>query len=1094
MIDHAPAGLPRSHPTTWPVASLGCLVLVVALFAVGALGLVDGRVLHVLTELGCLAAATAAFLVIWNARAFVENGFFLLLGAAFLAAAGYAALHILGVLGLVRYPLAGPVQESIWTAEQAGLAAVLCLGAWIWPSRDLSGGLVLLLVLAGNAGLGAALGMVTGSGRPAIHAVSLALFLAAGAGLWRRRAALGARMTALLAGTLACLAVAEIASLRPFAGLWPSILGHGARLLGFCLGCRAAVVTGVDGPHERLRTEIAHREQEVAARMVRLTAQARAIYDLAGLSSLEQGEFDAFAATLAGKAVAVLGVARAGVWRLSPDGFRLVCQAWGGAGRAETGTVLHRAEAPAYFDALAHERVLAVQDLAASLLTRPLAATVRGREGLVSLLDAPVRFAGRLAGVLTLDHTGAPRRFADDEQAFAGSMADLLALALEAAARSRTARDLAESELRLRTLLDAMPDPVCFKDATGHWIVANQAMLDTFGLTGQAWAERTNPELAELSTNDREAFLLAVETDRQTWANRRQSVFDLSTTAPDGHARHFDVIKAPLYHADGRPKGLVSLWRDVTAHRDALTRLREKNEELEAIYNETSDGLIIADIGNRSIVRVNAAACRMFGYTPKALTALSPWDLHPVEERMRSLQLFEAIATGRQHLLEGIPCRRADGEAFFVDIAAQRITYDGRAAILGFYRDISERRRAEEALKASEARFRRVFNSTSDAIILHDENGTILDLNDMAVELFGVRRDEAAAFSLEHDYSAADNPPGKLRAHWHEAATGQDCFFEWQARRPHDGSLFSVEVYLRRIELAGRPVILANVRDVTERKRVLATLAARQEEISALNRDLAVKVREETEKNRQKDLLLLNRTRLAAMGEMIGNIAHQWRQPLNALSILMANLRFEYETVCDGDIGGLLAAHAQAREILRKMSGTIDDFRNFFKPDKQRAAFPVVEAVSDALLLLEASLAQHGVTVRFTARKNPAVFGFRGEFSQVLLNLLSNARDAVLAAHPVGGTVAIRVMERHGQAVVHVTDNGGGIASEALPRIFDPYFTTKSDKGGTGLGLYMSKTIIEEHMQGSLTAANTADGARFAVRVPLAAPPVATRS
>jgi len=662
---------------------------------------------------------------------------------------------------------------------------------------------------------------------------------------------------------------------------------------------------------------------------------------------------------------------------------------------------------------------------------------------------------------------------------------------MEAAERRQAARELAESELRLRSLVEAMPDPICFQDADGRWIVANQAMLDTFGLSPGTWRGLTNAELAERFGVDTGMLEIASASDRRVWASRETNAFGLSLPLPDGRERHFDVIRAPLYHANGQPKGLVSVWRDVTASRDALLRLRESNQELEAIYNETSDGLVIADVGNRAIVRVNAAACRMFGYAPKALTALSPWDLHPLEERRRSLEQFGAIVAGRLRLLEGIPCRRADGTVFFADISAQSITYGGRTAILGFYRDISERRQAEEALKSSEARFRRVFNGTYDAIFLHDEDGGIIDVNDKALELYGVRRDEAAAFSLERDYSAEDNPADRLHTFWREVMAGQDRFFEWKARRPHDGSVFYVEVYLRRLDLAGRPVILANVRDVTERKRVLAALAARQEEISALNRDLADRVREETEKNRQKDILLLNRTRLAAMGEMIGNIAHQWRQPLNALSILLANMRFEYEAACEVESPELLASHATAGEILRKMSATIDDFRNFFKPDKQREAFAVVEAIGDALLLVEASLIQHGVKVRFTARKNPRVFGFRGEFSQVMLNLLGNAKDAILASRRTGGQLAIRVMERHGRAVVAVTDNGGGIPEAALPRIFDPYFTTKAETGGTGLGLYMSKIIIEEHMQGSLTAANTEGGTRFSVRVPLvpASPP-----
>lgn len=1072
----------------------GCLSLALLLLALCGLGLLDERVFSILAQLGCLAAGTAAFLVIWNAKEFVEHGFFLVFGTAFLAAAVYDALHILGLLGLAHYPLPRAVLDSVWAAGQTGLAASLCLGGWLWPAASMRPVLALTTVLSGNAGLGLLLALAAAQGPGVASAVAgladpvaLVMLLLAAAALWRRRPAIAAPTAGPVWGTLACLtlsaAVAWIGT-----GFWPQLVAHAAKLLGYCLGCRAAVVTGVTLPHERLLREISRREQDVAGRMVRLTAQARTIYELAGLDSLERGDFVAFAAAVARKSRIVLGLARVSVWLLSPDDDRLMCRAADGEARDDVGTELLRADAPAYFEALAHERVLAIGEPASSPLTWPLEATCLRPQGVTACLDAPLRFSGRLAGVLKLEHTGGPRSFADDEQAFAGSMADLLALAMEAAARRRASRDLAESELRLRTLINAMPDPVCFKDADGRWIVANQAALEAFGLKGVAWEGLTNRELAAHGDGDREAIDIAATTDQRTWDSRERNVFGLSLRSNDAQARHFDIIKVPLYHVDGRAKGLLSLWRDVTAYRDALAQLRETNEELEAIYNETSDGLIIADIGSRAIVRVNAAACRMFGYVAKALTALSPWDLHPTAERERSLRLFGEIAAGRLRLLEAIPCRRADGTTFFADISAQPIAYGGRAAILGFYRDISERRLAEESLRASETRFRRVFNSTYDAILLHDEGGAILDLNDKALELYGVRRDEAAAFSFERDYCAADNPQGALPRYWQESLAGQDRFFEWKAKRPHDGSVFYVEIYLRRIDLGDRPVILANVRDVTERKRVLAALAARQEEISALNRDLAHKVREETEKNRQKDLLLLNRTRLAAMGEMIGNIAHQWRQPLNALSILLANLRFEYEYSCEGDLEPLLAAHARAGEILRKMSTTIDDFRNFFKPDRQREPFAVVEAIGDALLLLEAALAQQGVAVRFVARHNPRVFGFRGEFSQVMLNLLSNAKDAVLAARPRGGIVSIRVMARHGRAVVHVTDNGGGIAPDALARVFDPYFTTKVDKGGTGLGLYMSKTIVEEHMDGSLSVANTRDGARFTVRVPLAAP------
>lgn len=1088
MNGDKPSPWPLTDRRVSPLAIGGCWTVVVSLLVLYATGTLSAGAFHALAEMACMAAGVATFLVAWNARRFVTHGFFLILGPAFLVAAAFDAAHIMAMVGLTRPPLTAVGPAAIWASGGLGLAASLCAGAWLPAGRRVQANTALLAVIGGNLGLLLAAAVLPDFGQwmaLAAHPTGLGLLAAAGAGLLRAKTSLTPQVTRLVLGSLTCLALSEGAFAWSGPAPWPELLGHAAKIMGYCLGCQVAVVMGVIRPHELLQREMDRRERDLAARMARLDAQAQAITALAGLEAASDSYAD-FAASLLARGTSVLGLARAGVWRFNQGQDRLVCQMGSGLARDEAATELDVSQAAAYREALTCNRVFMAEDALHAPLTAPLTDAYLRPRGITAFLDAPVRFSGKLFGLLKLEHIGPPRRFTDDEQAFAGSLADMLVLARESAKRRQAAREKAESELRLRTLLDAMPDPVCFKDAAGRWVVANQAMLEAFGLADVDWRGRTDMELAKRASGDKQAFAATGATDARTWANREPSVFGLSLRTPADELHHYDVIKAPLYHADGRPKGLVVLGRDVTAYRNALARLRETNVELEAIYNETSDGLIITDVETRAIVRVNAAACRMFGYEHRTLSALPPWDLHPREEGDRARARFDDIAAGRLRLLENVPCCRAGGTLFFADIALQPITYGGRPAILGFYRDISERRRAEEALRASEDRFRRVFNSTYDAIFLHDETGGILDVNDKALELYGVRREDATAFSLEHDYSAPDNPAGRLPEYWGEVLSGQDRFFEWKARRPHDGSTFYVEVFLRRIALAERPVILANVRDVTERKRVLAALAARQEEISALNRDLADRVHEETEKNRQKDILLLHRTRLAAMGQMIGNIAHQWRQPLNALSILLSNMRFEYETTCDEENPALQGAHDQAGEILRKMSTTIDDFRNFFKPDKQRESFPVIAAIGDALLLIEATLAQHGVRLHLIARHDPRVLGFRGEFSQVMLNLMSNAKDAVLAARDSGGVVTVRVMQRRDRAVIHVTDNGGGIPDDVLGRIFDPYFTTKYGRGGTGLGLYIAKTIVEDHMQGRLIVTNVHDGARFTVRIPLA--------
>ncbi|MHC1791731.1 PAS domain S-box protein [Solidesulfovibrio sp.] len=1097
--------------TARPVPSLSKGVCFIALLALllGALALFNTQLFQALAELICALTGAATFLVIWNARPHVEQGFFLVLGLSFLAAACFDGARLVVAAGLPGLAYLTVAMAELRTAGTLALALPLCAGAWLAQDKAISslragawvGTAALLLLLATVLGIGTGAdgpfgvsGSFAGSAgqtRFTAETVGLGLaallFAAAGLGVWRNWRQSPRPITLLLLGSLGCLTVsaAVCAVCLPASPL--CVIGRIVKVLGYCLSCQAIVVTGIARPYQLLFREIDRREQELTGRMVRLSAQARAIFDLGTAQSLETGEFKGFAAALLQRAMAVLGVGRAGVWVFTPEHDRLLCLLGGGAAREDEGLGIACRDYPDYFAAVAHERVIASDNAAAAPLTRMFGDPYLKPRGIVSVLDAPFRFAGRVAGVLRLEHLGDMRRWSDDEQAFAGSMADMLGLALESSERRRAGRELAESEQRLRSLLDAMPDPVCFKDAGGRWIVANQAQIDDFGLAGVAWQGLTDLELAGRTTGDQDIFVTAAATDSRAWASRTAAVYGISMVTPSGQTRHFDVTKAPLFHNDGSPKGLVALSRDITAYRDALARLRETNEELEAIYNETSDGLIIADAQAKSIVRVNTAACRIFAYAPHQLTALPPWELHPDADRAAAIGRFADIAAGRRQLLENVPCRRKGGETFHADISAQPITYGGRPAILAFFRDSSERRANEERLKISEDRFRKVFNSTYDAIFLHDADGTILDVNDKMLELFGVRRDEAASLIINADYSSPASSQETLARYWRDAKAGEERFFEWKARRPHDGSLFDVEVYLRRIVVGQRHVILANVRDVTERKRVQAALAARQDEISALNRDLARRVREETEKNRQKDILLLNQTRLAAMGEMIGNIAHQWRQPLNALSILLANLRFEYDAVCS-DTSDLDVAHKQAFDILRKMSSTIDDFRNFFKPDRSRDPFFVVQAIGDALLLIEASLAQHGISVRFVARHNPQVEGFRGEYAQVVLNLLSNAKDAILARKPTAGYINIRVTKRLGQAVVSISDNGGGIAPDILERIFDPYFTTKGSQDGTGLGLYMSKTIVTDHLHGSLSAANHRDGARMTIRLPLAHP------
>ena len=262
------------------------------------------------------------------------------------------------------------------------------------------------------------------------------------------------------------------------------------------------------------------------------------------------------------------------------------------------------------------------------------------------------------------------------------------------------------------------------------------------------------------------------------------------------------------------------------------------------------------------------------------------------------------------------------------------------------------------------------------------------------------------------------------------------------------------------------------------------SLTAQFTDIRRINESLEQQIAQEVSKTMEQEHMLVRQSRMAAMGEMIGNIAHQWRQPLNALGLLLFNIKDAYQSNTL-DAAYLDQAFADGNRMIQKMSTTISDFSNFFRPDKEIIAFSAREQIQEAIALVKSSFQQSQIAIHIDASMDIELTGFPNEYSQVMMNLLSNAKEAIRARDRlIPGRVDIVLTERDGQGCVSVRDNGGGIPVDILDRIFEPYFSTKDS--GTGIGLYMSKMIIERSMNGSITARNIEGGAEFIVTSPLA--------
>lgn len=254
------------------------------------------------------------------------------------------------------------------------------------------------------------------------------------------------------------------------------------------------------------------------------------------------------------------------------------------------------------------------------------------------------------------------------------------------------------------------------------------------------------------------------------------------------------------------------------------------------------------------------------------------------------------------------------------------------------------------------------------------------------------------------------------------------------------------------------------------------------EELKAMYDRLEEKVDEAVRQLRERDHLLIKQSRQAAMGEMVGNIAHQWRQPLNSIAVMIQNLEDAYfygevnETYLREKIGRIM-------EIINFMSRTIDDFRYFFKPDKEKLQFSLSQTIEQALNFVSSTLLHNNISLEKNLVEGIYTEGYPNEFAQVILNIVNNAKEILLERKVSNPEIRITLSQVDGYAVVTIADNGGGVAPDVIDKIFEPYFTTK--EMGTGLGLYMSKTIIESNMNGRLKVANDEWGAVFTIELPL---------
>ncbi len=354
--------------------------------------------------------------------------------------------------------------------------------------------------------------------------------------------------------------------------------------------------------------------------------------------------------------------------------------------------------------------------------------------------------------------------------------------------------------------------------------------------------------------------------------------------------------------------------------------------------------------------------------------------------------------------------------------------------------------RYRKRVKENEEKYALLFNHSNDGFIISQINknrASILSMNNTALNITKYDSKQLLDkefFSLFLDLNL-------------ETLLEKRTLFKTVKLKNRFDEIKTIELNAIIYEYENKSLIFASLRDITER------IFLKEEKLKQEN-------------------ILIQKSKMAAMGEMIGNIAHQWRQPLAQISGLFFDIESAYDYK-ELDKSYLSKRVDEANDLLEYMSRTIDDFRNFFNPNSIKEEFFIKEAVINAKNIVSSTLKYHSIKIIIDIDKDLKLVGYKNEYSQAIVNIVSNAKDILIEREIKEPVIRIYMKDEN---ELCIQDNGGGVNNKIIDRIFDPYFTTKRDYG-TGIGLYMTKLIIEEKMNGSIYVKNVEHGAQFYIRV-----------
>jgi PAS domain S-box-containing protein len=628
--------------------------------------------------------------------------------------------------------------------------------------------------------------------------------------------------------------------------------------------------------------------------------------------------------------------------------------------------------------------------------------------------------------------------------------------------RDITERKLVETELRARQemleLAQTAARAVAFDWHIGsskdlnRWSPELEAMhgleSGTFDGSYESWRKLIDPD-------DWPAVDLAIERARESGA----IAAEYRVICRNGTVHWLRAKGRMFFDAQGRPERMVGFMNDVTERRQAVEELRASEERFRTFVDRATDAFFLLDEQVR-VVDVNQQACAGLGWSREELIGMHPRMFDAGLDETSMGRLTQRVGAGEIITFE-TRHRRKDGTLFPVEVRTGTFEQGGKRYHLALARDISERKLADEELRATEARFRTLVEAAADGFMLHDDDARVIDVNRQACENLGYSRQELigmkpADFDADLDSDALQRVSNRI-------GPGDIVTIETHHRRK-DGTVFPVELRLRQVLQGGRRVTISLARDITERKRV----------------------EEERERRRQLEAELARVSRLTTLGELTASIAHEVSQPLGGMvasaGACVRWLAAQPPAIREAQaaLNNIVADGKRAREVIARIRALAK--RQAPRKDKLDINHKIAEVVA----LTEHELRRHEIVLhKELASMLPRVNGDRVQLQQVLLNLIMNAIEAMSAVHDRSRELTIvSRQDASGAVLVEVSDSGIGLDPQQTEHVFEAFYMTKAE--GIGIGLSISRSIIEAHGGHLWASPNTPHGAVFRFSLPVA--------